>query len=299
MSQEARRGRVELIDYVRMLARRWVWIAGFTLLGVVLALTWVRTTPNVYGATATDYVGSVLSSGDGSVSGDPQSASQFVLDRMPSYSELVDSAGVAESVIKELKLSMSVDDFSRHVTATSPTNTVILKISATDSKPARAADIANATAARLGAAIEDLEGGTSGLAPVKVTTLGVARPHSTPVSPNLKLALALGIVVGLGIGLLAASLRDQFAAARIARERSAEVTSAQDTPTSESTPAEAEAEAEADAVVVPVPPEPKAEDPLPPRFEPVARERPAGKPAKDSGGDATPGRPAPVKVPDL
>lgn len=202
---------MELIDYLRMLGRRWRWVAALALLGLAGGVLYVLTAPKVYEATSEVFVGSVLSPGGGSASA-AQSASQFTLARMQSYSALVDSTVVAQSVSEELGRPIDNGDFADQVSATVPDDTVLLRITVADGDPQVAADLANATAIRLGDTIESLEAPAAGQeSPVNVTTTGPATAPGAPTSPNRPIGLALGVLAGLGLGLLTASVRDQAA----------------------------------------------------------------------------------------
>lgn len=203
---------MELIDYLRMLGRRWRWVAALTLLGLAGGVAYVLTAPKVYEATAEMFVGSVVGDGGSGTSAAAQSASQFTLDRMQSYSALVDSPVVAQGVAEQLARPIDNRDFASEVSATVPDDTVLLRVSVTDGDPQVAADLANATAIRLGDTIEMLEASAAGReSPVNVTVTGPATASNAPTSPNRPVGLALGVVVGLGLGLLTASVRDQAA----------------------------------------------------------------------------------------
>lgn len=216
---------MEVIEYLRMLGRRWGWVTGFTVLGVAAAVAWVLTAPKIYSATAEMFVGSVVSTpGTGESSAATQSASQFTLARMPSYAALVDSPIVARDVLDQLKLPLNVNQFASHVSASVPPQTVLLQVTATDRDPGTAASLANATATRLATAISQLEtpphGGSS---PVDVTIAGTATTPSSPTSPNRKLVLGFGLIVGIGVGLFAATVRDQAARRSVAARDRASV----------------------------------------------------------------------------
>lgn len=201
---------MELIDYVRMLGRRWAWVVGFALAGLAAGLAWHLTTARTYTTTADLFVGSVSSGAPSSTT--VSASSSFVLSRMPSYAQLVDSPGVTQGVIDQLNLAMTPGQVAGKLSASVPSKTVLLRITATDSQPARAADIANAAATRLGSAIEELESSANGgRSPVNITVTRPATAPGSPASPNRVLDVGLGLIVGLGLGLLAAAIRDQAA----------------------------------------------------------------------------------------
>jgi succinoglycan biosynthesis transport protein ExoP len=200
---------MELIDYLRMLLRRWKWVVGFALVGWTLGALWATVTPRVYEASVLLFVGS---SGPGTQGEqrDDLSASRFTLERMDSYAALVDSPDVTRTVSEELQLGMEPDDVANVLTATVLENTVVLNVTARGDQPAQTANIANAAAVRLGAVIELVEApGTGAASPVNVTVTRPASAPERPISPNVRLSIALGLIAGAGVGLLVAALRDQ------------------------------------------------------------------------------------------
>ncbi len=205
---------MELIDYLRMVGRRWRWVVLILIVAIGASCVWAFTAPKTYRATSVIFVGSVVA--DTKVSSDAtQSASQFTLDRMVSYAALVTSPEVTAAVNKQLDLGLSDTQVAAKVSASVPAKTVLIKVRATDPSARRAADIANATATHLGAMIEELESPSTGTTPVKITVVQQAIPPSQPYSPNIRLRLALGALLGLGLGLIVASLRDQAQRERV------------------------------------------------------------------------------------
>ena len=201
---------MELIDYLRMLARRWKWVVGCALVGWILGALWAMVTPRVYEASVLLFVGSSGASGTQGEERDDLSASRFTLERMDSYAALVDSPDVTRAVNDELQLGLEPDDIADVVTATVLDNTVVLNVTARGDEPAETANIANAAAARLGAVIELVEApGTGAASPVNVTVTRPASAPENPISPNVRLSIALGLLAGAGVGLLIAALRDQ------------------------------------------------------------------------------------------
>ncbi len=198
---------MELIDYVRMLRRQWEWVLGLALVGSAAGLLYALMVPPSYQATSEMFVRSVPATQSSEAA---RSASQFTLDRMQTYAELVDTVGVARGVIDALDLEMNPDQFAGSVSASVPPDTFILYITAESSDPGTAATIANATATRLGLAIEDLERVSyGGKSPVDLTVSRPATAPGSPASPNRNLAITLGLLTGVGLGLLIASLREQ------------------------------------------------------------------------------------------
>ena len=198
---------MELRDYLRILHKNWLLIAAALLTGVaVAAIASLATTPR-YQATSELYV-SVQVAGEGTTSELVQGTS-FARQAVTSYVSIVTSSRVLEPVIEELDLELTPRQLAAQLTASSPLNTVLIQITATDSDAQRAADIANATGASLASVVvSELEQPADGSAsPVRIEAVEEAVAASTPSSPNVPLNLALGLLVGLGAGLAVAALR--------------------------------------------------------------------------------------------
>jgi capsular exopolysaccharide synthesis family protein len=199
---------VTLWSFVQILRKRWLVVASFTLLGLLIAGVLSALTPRTYQAEARSFV-TITSTGSDANS--VYQNSQFAMARVKSYTLLVDNPKVLNGVIDKLGLSQTPEDLRSQITAENPLDTAFVNIDAVDRSPARAAAIANAVAAELGSEIEKLEtprsGGTS---PVKVTVTTPATPPSSPVTPRWPLNLALGLLGGFAVGVAFAVTREQL-----------------------------------------------------------------------------------------
>jgi non-specific protein-tyrosine kinase len=103
---------------------------------------------------------------------------------------------------------MDATTLSSMVTASAPLDTVLISLTITDTNPQRAAKIANAVADQFGITVGDLELHGIGIdSPVKVSTVKDAIPADSPASPKKVINLALGLLLGFGLGIGIASLR--------------------------------------------------------------------------------------------
>ena len=195
-----------LSSYLQILRRRWLLIGAMTLLGIIAAVSMTVLTPPSYSAQASAFV-TITSTG--SESNSLYQNSQFALQRVKSYPQVINSPDVLQTVIDQLQLDISLKDLQDSVTADNPPDTVLLNITAESKSPAQAEAIANAAADRLGIVIERLETSRGGTAPVKVTTAVPAGLPQSPDSPRPALNLALGLLLGLALGIGAAVLREQ------------------------------------------------------------------------------------------
>src|SRR6185437_9679983 len=106
-------------------------------------------------------------------------------------------------------LTESDTELAHHVSASAPLDTVLINVTVTDTNAASAARIANAVGASFSSVVSVLEEpATGGASPIKVTTVKQASVAAVPVSPNKKLDIALGLFLGLAVGLGIAVLRD-------------------------------------------------------------------------------------------
>ncbi|GAA2764856.1 polysaccharide biosynthesis tyrosine autokinase [Streptomyces paradoxus] len=198
---------LNLSDYLRFLVRRWRIIAALGLLGTAVGVFVTHTTTPQYQATSTLFVS--LQDWDDTVK--LNQGNSFAQARVRSYAEVVTSPYVTGPVAEFLRLDMTPSQLSRKITTEVPLETVLLKITVTDTKPVRAARISNAVAHRFAeviAKIERPEGAR--LSPVRLSITEHATRPRTPTSPNLVLNLALGLVAGLGLGTGLAVARESL-----------------------------------------------------------------------------------------
>ena len=124
-----------------------------------------------------------------------------------SYAEVATSPLVLDPVIDRLDLDRSAADLASSIAAIVPSDTVILEISVTDPDPQLAATIANAVGTEVTRAAAQLSPERAdGTKTVAATTLAPALVPTDPSSPkmarNLGLGAAVGLLLGLGVGLL-------------------------------------------------------------------------------------------------
>jgi capsular exopolysaccharide synthesis family protein len=199
---------VTLRDYLRIVLKRWRIVVACTVLVLGAAGVLTYLTPPTYAAHATAFV-SISSTGAGDAS--IYASSQFAMQRVASYTEVVKSPDTLHPVIDRLGLTMSVRDLRAVVSAENPVDTVLIKVTATDSNPQRAQAIVNAVSDQMGTNIERLETPRTpgGQSPVKVTTTVPSLAPQQPISPKIPLNLALGLLAGLALGVLVAVIREQ------------------------------------------------------------------------------------------
>lgn len=196
---------MELRDYLSILRKRWISIVVVTLgvLALTAAVT-IATTPTYTARTSLFFV----VSGSGSTTELAQ-GSTYAQRQVESYAEVATAPYVLEPVIEELDLDISIGALAQQISVTVPVDTVIIEIVVEDEAPQLAADIANAVGSELSAAVTDLSpaGGAEGGA-IQATTISAASAPDGPSSPNTPRNLALGLVLGLLVGVGIALLRE-------------------------------------------------------------------------------------------
>ena len=199
---------MELRDYVRILRAHWIVIIVATIVGAGAAFGWSAMQPRVYSADTTGIVTSV--GGDGT-SGSALVGNQLAQSRVKSYLNLGSWRAVAEHAIDELGLDTSPDVLVNQVTVTNPVDTTALKVTATGSTPESAQNLAQAWLDGMAIEIEKLEGGTSTTpAAISLMVGDSARLPTEPSSPNTRLNVIIGALVGLALGLVYAFVRHTF-----------------------------------------------------------------------------------------
>ncbi|KQV07004.1 Wzz/FepE/Etk N-terminal domain-containing protein [Leifsonia sp. Root112D2] len=190
---------MDLAAYLRIFRERWVTIVLCLLLGVNAAIAVNTFTTPVYSATASLFL--KVSANTGSLF----DTSQFSVQRVKSYTDLVDSPNVLGPVIDELHLGMTIDQLAPDVSATNPVDTATLQITAVSSNAHAAASIANAVSKHLSQEVGSLESANGAKSPLVQLTVTV--PASTPLSPQSpksSLNVGFGFLTGGVTGLLLA-----------------------------------------------------------------------------------------------
>lgn len=217
-------------DVVRAIRARWLLFAVCCIVPIAAAALAAAHAPApVYSATAGLIVEPTRLVEGVDAYQSAYTAEQLAQLQAPSYASLVDSPAVLRAVIADLHLATSPSQLSRHVSASSPLNSVVINITASGDSAAAARDIANDTAQRFVGLAEGISGSLlghvlvrnpSGAGPPVVGPalagpplgLSLAKPAllpSAPSSSHKTTDLVLGLVVGLAVGLTAVILREK------------------------------------------------------------------------------------------
>ncbi|WP_267423478.1 MULTISPECIES: polysaccharide biosynthesis tyrosine autokinase [unclassified Curtobacterium] len=194
-----------LQQFLTVLRRRRWWVALITLLGVGTGVGVSLVMTPVFRATTSVFV-SV--SGGASVT-DLSQGGNFSEARVASYAELVSAPRVLRAAAERAGVDRSVADLERTVSATTSADTVILTLSVADPSAKDAAALANAVARELIHVVDQIEtADDTGSALVKLSVYQPADRPTEPVSPRVPVNIALGVLLGLGVGIAAALLRE-------------------------------------------------------------------------------------------
>jgi polysaccharide biosynthesis transport protein len=199
---------MDLRDYGRMLRKRWMVIVALLLIGAGGGYGASALATPVYEAQTQLFVSAQSS---GATLADANAGGLFTQQRVKSYAQIVNTPAVLGPVIEQLHLGMSTDQLARQVSATAPLDTVLINVSVDDASAARARDIANAVSSEFADQVRVLETPVDGgAAPVKLTVVKQADLPVLPMSPRTKVNLALGVLLGLAIGVGLAVLRESL-----------------------------------------------------------------------------------------
>lgn len=195
---------MELTDYLRVMRRNWWLILATTALTALVSVVVSLSLTPAYTASTKLFV-AIQSSG--SVS-ELQQGNTFTEARVQSYVKTASTPIVLQPVIDSLSLDMSPSDLAKKVSAGTEPNTVLISINVSDTSPAQAAAIASSVAESLVAAVKELETPSDGNgSPIRLSIVEPAAAPTVPTSPNSKMNLLIGTVLGLGLGLLLAMAR--------------------------------------------------------------------------------------------
>ena len=196
-----------LIQYVRLLLRRWIPIGLATVVLTVGVYLVSNTRTPQYTASASEYFTLAFSNSPAELA----QGSDFLQNQMSSFGQLATSPIVLNPVKDDLALPMTLKQLGRMITATTPRNTVVMQVSVTTSDPAQAAAIANAVSSELTSAVEQVSPKLpNGKSLVSVRSIQSALPPTVQSSPNTRRDTLFGFVIGLLLSCLVA-----IAAARL------------------------------------------------------------------------------------
>jgi capsular exopolysaccharide synthesis family protein len=196
---------VELKDYIRVIRKRWRIIMAAMLVVLAGAAAATALSPRIYEAKTQLFV----STSGGNDTSALLQGSNFTQQRVKSYADVITTPKVLNPVIESLGLNTTAANLGKQITATVPLDTVLIEVAVTSTNPSVAASVAYAVGYEFTRTVADLENVADGKAsPVKVTIVSTPMTPTSPISPKPTRNLALGVVLGLLLGLGLALLRD-------------------------------------------------------------------------------------------
>lgn len=199
---------MEVHDYLRILQARWKIVAVTTVVAVLAALGASLLTTPQYEAKTRLFV----STSSGASVQEIYQGNLFSQQRVTSYTELLEGTTLAQRTLDKLGLGeMSAVDLAGKVTASSTPDTVLIDTAVTDESPERARDLANALSDEFVVMARELETPENGGPPTaRVVVEQYAATPSSPVTPKTTRNVALGLAVGVLLGIALAVLRDRL-----------------------------------------------------------------------------------------
>lgn len=195
---------MELTEYLLLFRRRLMLILFIMFLAVDAAILVSWVSPKTYEARSDLFVKAQSSSSSS------YEDSQFTLQRVKNYPDLVRSPQVLAPVAEKLGNGVTPSELARNVRAENPQDTVYVRVTASAGTAKEASTTANLVAESLADQIRLLESGDGPRAAVvdpQITVPAAAPTH--PASPDIITNLVVGAFTGLALGLIAAIVADR------------------------------------------------------------------------------------------
>ena len=192
---------------VRILRAYWKAIVALTVAGGLVGLAWSAVQPRVYTADASGYVAAVASDGS---TGAALAGDQLALSKVKSFIDMGYWRSVAETAKTDLGLTDSPEALVQRVKVSNPVDTVNIRVDATGPTPESARDLAEAWLRGMTTEVDQLQSGGGGQSAVRLIAGDSARLPTAPSSPNVKLDISIGALVGAAAGVVFALVRRAF-----------------------------------------------------------------------------------------
>jgi len=191
---------------INLLRTHWVAILVAVVVAIGIGGLVHLATPPTYTAQATLYVSAQSTDTTSSA----YQGAQLSERRVASYVQLVNNQRIIGSVARQLGLDETA--VAKSITANSPTDSVLINISSRRDDPDQAAQIANLSANEMTRLVDELEKPTdiNALPAVTLKLVERATPPIQPSSVGLATVLALGLIVGLVVGVGFSLLRESL-----------------------------------------------------------------------------------------
>ncbi len=198
------RGALDLRGHFDALRRFWLSVLLCTVLGVLAAGAVTLSIQPKYETRVTFFV--VTSTGTNT---SPLQADEFAQRRINSYVGVVRSEYMAAQIVADTGLDITPEEVQEMISTSVNPETVLMNVTVTDTSPDRSLLVGTSIADGLDATIGKLENRATRNA-IRLTVISGPTLNPDPVSPREKLNLALGLLLGLGVGIAQALLRYQL-----------------------------------------------------------------------------------------
>lgn len=215
---EAARPTLDLRTHLLALRRFWKSVLVCTLAGLAAAFGASWLTQPQYETRTTFFVATQSSAGSSALQAD-----EFAQRRINSYVGVINSERLAQIVIDDTGVPMTTAEVSATISASVDPDTVLMTVTVRDVSAARSLIISKSIAANLDKLIGELDNrGTQNA--VQLRVISGPTPNPAPVAPRWKLNLAIGLLLGLGLGVAQGLIRQQLDATFRSRDQLAGAT---------------------------------------------------------------------------
>lgn len=196
---------MEIEQYIHVLRAHRILVAFSVLVCTAGAAALAWTATPTYAAKTQLFVASKGRPGE---LGQAYEGGLYAQQRARSYAQIISSPRGAQAAIQQLGLTENVQTVQDRISATVPSNSVLINVTVRDRSPQLAKSIADSLDdwfPSLAESLERPEGRQR--TPVYVTVTSPAKLPADPVSPRKPIYLALGALFGLVLGIGGAVLR--------------------------------------------------------------------------------------------
>jgi len=193
-----------LQDYAKLLRSRWLTVCITAAAAVLAAVLVTLLTTPLYQASTRLFVSTTSSASVTEI----YQGNLFSQQRVLSYTELLMGETLAARTVEKLGLDVRPEALQQHVKASAKPDTVLIDVAVRDESAVRARDIANALSDEFVVLVRELETPTDGARPdARVVVEKRASIPEKPVVPRTAFNIAIGLTVGLLLGIGLAILR--------------------------------------------------------------------------------------------
>lgn len=192
---------MDILGFLHVLRRRWLWLVIPIVIAVTAMGAYSFSQPKTYSAKASSY----FSIEFGQSASDLFQGANYTQLQLASFASLAKQPIVLDAVIQQLDLPLTTGELAARVSVVAAIDTVIVDIFAETETPESAAEIANAVNTELGRVVSRLSPqNEKGKPTVQAVVVSRATPPLVPSGPENRRNLAIGLLAGLLLGLLAA-----------------------------------------------------------------------------------------------